>query len=54
MKKIVVGFQGEQDERIMAVVIRLKTKAVAVCRENRNLIQEMFREGTEVLFSKTW
>ena len=53
MKKIVVGFQGLQDEKITAVVIRMKAKAVAVYRE-ANLIQEIYREQVEVLFSTTW
>lgn len=47
---MVVGFQGEQEDKAIPVMVRLKTKAAAVCRENRKLIQETFREWA--LFSK--
>lgn len=49
---MVVGFQEEQEDKTIAVIERVKTKAAAVCRENRKLIQETFREW--VLFSKIW
>lgn len=40
-----IGFLREKEEKASAVVTRTKTKAVAVCRENRKLIQGIFREG---------